>query len=163
MATYFGFALIFFVLVMGRIFTHNDVQKERLTIALAVTVILFIAWRIFVWWAGKENYTITTGNIIYIVFVITSVAATVHYNNDYGARKCLACILMTVCFCFLCFDNFKETNRLQSIPDRYETLLAKVEDADDMTMNLVQEVSDWNMEVTEGREKEQDLSAGCIR
>lgn len=32
MATYFGFALIFFVLVMGRIFTHNDVQKERLTI-----------------------------------------------------------------------------------------------------------------------------------
>lgn len=99
----------------------------------------------------------TAGNIIYIIFVITSVAATIHYSRNGEARKCFVCILITVCFCQLCYDNFEETNILKSVPERYETLLAKVENADDMTMNLLQEVSDWNMEVTEGREKEQDL------
>ena len=65
--------------------------------------------------------------------------------------------MVTVCFCSLTYDNIKETDRLNSVPDQYEILLAKVESADDMTVDLVREVSDWNTEVKEGRKKEKNL------
>lgn len=101
--------------------------------------------------------TITVGNIISMALIIISAVIVFYYYDKTEGYKFAFLILIAICLCLLAYDNFEETGRLNSVPDRYETLLAKVESADDMTVDLVREVSDWNTEVKEGREQEKNL------
>lgn len=99
----------------------------------------------------------TAGNIILIVLTVISALFMIYFWKTSEGLKPLRWFLAFMFGVVILSENIKETKELNAVPDRYEKLLSKVESEDNLLLDTVQEVPDWNTEVTEGREKEQKL------